>query len=71
MITWSGPLVVVEVDVAAVVVAPDRSDENGFMSDFQMASPKQIAATMTMPAMAMTMSFLKSAPADVDADCVG
>jgi hypothetical protein len=71
MITWSGPLVVVEVDVAAVVVAPDRSDENGFMSDFQMASPKQIAATITMPAMAMTMSFLKSAPADVDADCVG
>jgi hypothetical protein len=63
--------VVVEVDVAAVVVAPDRSDENGFMSDFQMASPKQIAATMTMPAMAMTMSFLKSSPADVDAGCVG
>jgi hypothetical protein len=59
------------VEVATVVVAPDRSDENGFMSDFQMASPKQIAATIAMPAMAMTMSFLKFAPDDVDADCVG
>jgi hypothetical protein len=63
MITWSGPLVLVE--AADVVVPPDRSDAKGFRSDFQMASPKQIAATITMPAMAMTMSFLKFAPADV------
>jgi hypothetical protein len=69
MITWSGPLVLV--DVAEVVVAPDRSDENGFISGFQIASPKQIAATTAMPAIAMTMSFLKFAPADGDADCVG
>jgi hypothetical protein len=35
-------------------------DENGFHSGFQIASPKQIAATRAMPAIAMTMSFLKS-----------
>jgi hypothetical protein len=71
MITWSGPLVDVDVDVAEVVVAPERSDENGFISGFQMASPKQIAATIAMPAIAITMSFLKVSPADGDADCVG
>jgi hypothetical protein len=64
MTTWSGPLAVLAVDVAAV---SERSDENGFMSDFQMASPKQIAATMATPAMAMMMSFRKFAPVDVDA----
>jgi hypothetical protein len=66
MMTWSGP--VVEVDDAVEVVA-DRSDENGFMSGFQMASPKQIAATMAMPAMAMTMSFLKFTPCALRARC--
>jgi thiamine biosynthesis lipoprotein ApbE len=70
MITWSGAPAAVDV-VEVVVVAPERIDANGFMSDFQIASPKQIAATMAMPAMAMTMSFLKVAPDDVDADCVG
>jgi hypothetical protein len=69
MITWSGPLV--EVDVAEVAVAPECSDENGFISGFQMASPKQIAATMAMPAIAITMSFLKVSPADADAHRVG
>jgi hypothetical protein len=57
MITWSGP-------DAAFDSAAGLEDEKGLKSGFQMASPKQIAATMAMPAMAMTMSFRKVAPGD-------
>jgi hypothetical protein len=40
----------------------DWKEEKGLKPGFMRASPKQIAATTTMPAMAMTMSFLKLAP---------